>query len=106
MAHQSCSLAQELGGPSIAEVAQLTQQLLTSKAEMLRECVGIDIDRGGRIVALPALIDHYVPDLDRLPQLVLMLARRIDWRTEKDCFRGLAEVGPVLLLNNPDRHLL
>ena len=73
------------------EAAQLIHRLLVSKAEMLRECVGLGIDGGGRLMALPALIDHYVPDMDRLPQLVLRLARDVEWRSEKECFRSLAE---------------
>lgn len=77
---------------SIQSVADLTQQLLISKAEMLKECVGISIDSEGLLTALPALIDHYTPDLDRLPQFVLQLARHVDWQTEKACFQGLAQV--------------
>lgn len=60
---------------------------------MLRECVALSIDASGRLVGLPALIEHYTPDLDRLPQFVLKLARTVDWRTEKACFCSLAEVG-------------
>ncbi|KAK9796301.1 hypothetical protein WJX73_009226 [Symbiochloris irregularis] len=86
---------------SIASVAQLTQQLLLSKAEMLRECVGINIDSEGRLVGLPALIDHYTPDLDRLPQFVLRLARHVDWQTEKECFQGLAEALAQLYMVQP-----
>lgn len=80
---------------SIQSVAQLTQQLLISKAEMLRECVGISIDSEGCLVGLPVLIDHYTPDLERLPQFVLQLARHVDWQTEKACFQGLAKVGSL-----------
>ena len=59
---------------------------------MLRECVALDIDASGRLIGLPALIDHHTPDLDRLPQLVLRLARDVDWRSEKACFQSLAQV--------------
>lgn len=36
-----------------------------------------------------------MPDLARLPGLVLSLARDVDWAEEKPCFRTLAEVRPA-----------
>lgn len=50
------------------------------------------MDEGGRLTALPQLVDGYVPDLARLPGFVLSLARDVDWAEEKPCFRTLAEV--------------
>lgn len=87
--------AQEQGAPTVEQAAQLIQQLLIGKAEMLKECVGLEISSTGCLTALPALIDHYVPDLDRLPQLVLRIARDVEWRSEKACFQSLAQVHKV-----------
>ena len=52
---------------------------------------GAGIDEGGRLTALPQLVDGHVPDLARLPGFVLSLARDVDWAEEKPCFRTLAE---------------
>ena len=46
----------------------------------------------GRLVYLPVLIDHYTPDMDRLPLLILSLVRDVDWQTEAACFADLCRV--------------
>ena len=56
---------------------------------------GAVVDEGGRLTALPQLVDGHVPDLARLPGFVLSLARDVDWAEEKPCFRTLAEVCPA-----------
>lgn len=114
----------------------MVEALLTQKAEMLQEYVGITFlsqtgtsnqqqqqqtDHGqqqrqqqqGRcsdqsqqrqqqhmaglppglyLTGLPLLLEGYVPDLSSLPQLILYLARDVDWDTEKECFKTLATV--------------
>lgn len=75
------------------EVAPLIQQLLQDKAALLQECFAIEITSEGLLTGLPQLIEGYCPDLNRLPQFVLQLARDVDWENEKECFRGLAQVG-------------
>eukprot|EP00884_Botryococcus_braunii_P016648 jgi/Botrbrau1/3667/Bobra.0008s0002.1 len=79
------------GGP-VEEVADMIEKLLKTKAELLLECAGVEIDGHGCLTALPAIIDHYVPDLDRLPSLVIRLAQDVDWSDEKSCFSSLAQV--------------
>lgn len=74
------------------EVAPLVQQLLMDKADLLKECFGVEVDSEGHVCALPQLIEGHSPDLDRLPYFVLQLARDVDWEEEKACFRGLAQV--------------
>eukprot|EP00878_Enallax_costatus_P027433 GHUV01029543.1.p1 GENE.GHUV01029543.1~~GHUV01029543.1.p1 ORF type:complete len:225 (-),score=108.69 GHUV01029543.1:281-955(-) len=44
------------------------------------------------LTGIPQLLDGYVPDLSCLPQLILQLARDVDWDTEEDCFQTLATV--------------
>lgn len=94
------------------------EALLTQKAEMLQEYVGLtfssnpkaaaaaagqqDADLPGdqqqqqqvglHLTGLPLLLDGYVPDLASLPQLVLQLVRDVDWDTEQACFSSLASV--------------
>ncbi len=77
------------------EVADMVEKLLKAKAELLLECVGVEIDGQGCLTALPAIIDHYVPDLNRLPSLVIRLAQDVDWSDEKCCFSSLAQVRPA-----------
>lgn len=74
------------------EVAPLIQQLLMDKADLLKECFGVEVTPEGCLAGLPQLIEGYPPDLDRLPIFVLQLARDVDWEDEKACFRGLAQV--------------
>lgn len=73
-------------------MAALVVKLLQQKAPMLSEYFAIDVDQQGCIAALPRLIDHYVPDLLGLPQFVLRLARDVEWGSETECFRSLAQV--------------
>ena len=85
------SLTQEMDG-SKEDVAPLIQQLLQDKAVLLQECFGIQVGAEGHLAALPQLIEGHCPELDRLPQFVLQLARDVDWEDEKQCFKGLAQV--------------
>uniref|UniRef100_A0A383V9C2 DNA mismatch repair protein S5 domain-containing protein n=1 Tax=Tetradesmus obliquus TaxID=3088 RepID=A0A383V9C2_TETOB len=104
-------------GSSRQELCELVEALLTQKAEMLQEYVGLtfssnpkaaaaaaqqDADLPGdqqqqqqvglHLTGLPLLLDGYVPDLASLPQLVLQLVRDVDWDTEQACFSSLASV--------------
>lgn len=92
-----CFVVQEMDG-SKEEVAPLIQQLLQDKAALLQECFGIQVDPEGHLAALPQLIEGHCPDLNRLPQFVLQLARDVDWEDEKECFRGIAQVGCLCML--------
>ncbi|KAK9813170.1 hypothetical protein WJX72_010077 [[Myrmecia] bisecta] len=74
------------------EVAALIEKLLVDKAAMLHEYFGIGVDSEGCLTSLPQLIDAYCPDLDRLPQFVMRMARDVDWDDEKACFRSIAQV--------------
>lgn len=78
------------------DVAVMVEKLLKAKAELLMDCVGIEIDGQGRLLSLPAIIDHYVPDLDRLPGFILRLALEVDWSDEKRCFASLAQACHML----------
>ena len=41
-------------------------------------------------------IDHYTPDLQRLPLLIVALVRDVQWQTEAACFTSLCQVTPWL----------
>eukprot|EP00798_Chlamydomonas_sp_ICE-L_P032309 gene32310-16879_t len=70
------------------DTAVLLAGLLQDKADLLRDCVSIDIDEKG----LPILLESYVPDLGALPSLIMSLGRDVEWEDEKDCFETLAQV--------------
>lgn len=39
------------------------------------------------------LLEGHAPDLARLPDLLMALARDVEWEEERECFRTLAGVG-------------
>ncbi len=65
---------------------------------MLAEYMALDITPQGCLAALPAPVEGLAPDLSRLPDLLLQLGRDVDWASEKECFRGLAQVGLAVSL--------
>lgn len=72
------------------KMAQYVVQFLTSKAEMLLEYFSLKI-KDGFICSLPALLNNYAPNLDRLPHFLLCLAVEVDWSTERNCFLSFAQ---------------
>jgi DNA mismatch repair protein MLH1 len=58
--------------------------------EMLAEYFAVEINNEGSLVALPQVVDSYVPDMTYLPLFVYHLATRVLWRFEKECFEGIA----------------
>lgn len=103
-----CALLQPEPGSSREELCGLVEALLTQKAEMLQEYVGMTfasqpvpdqqqqqqhpagLGPGLYLTGIPQLLDGFVPDLSSLPQLILHLARDVDWDTEEECFQSLA----------------
>ena len=113
-------LPQPEPGATRAELCELVQTLLAQKSDMLQEYVGLtfaphtalqqpsqpppqhptDMQQqqqqqqvwqpGLYLTGLPVLLEGYVPDLSRLPQLMLQLARDVEWETEVECFKTLA----------------
>jgi DNA mismatch repair protein MLH1 len=78
-------------GGARGEVAALLAALVRKKAPLLRECFGVEVDAGGRLAALPALVEGHAPAAAALPAFVLALGRRVEWGEEEACFRTLAE---------------
>ena len=69
------------------ELANFAARLLREKAAMLWDYFSLQIDEEGHLVALPLLLEGYVPDLDALPLYVLRLATEVEWDQEEACFR-------------------
>jgi len=73
------------------ELAQFIVDLLTSKAEMLRQYFSLEIDVDDKSLrSLPLLLDGYTPAVEGLPMYILRLATEVDWDSEKDCFESFA----------------
>jgi DNA mismatch repair protein MLH1 len=72
-------------------VAAAAQQLIVDKRELLSQYYGIMISEDGCIVALPEVIEGYVPtNLDGLPVFLFNLYSRLSWQDEKDTFDKVA----------------
>ena len=71
------------------DIAASTCELLASKAEMLAEYVGIEIENDS-ILSIPQLLEAYIPPLNALPLFLLRLASHVDWTAEEPCFDTLA----------------
>lgn len=52
-------------------------QVLCEKAELLDEYFAIRIDKDGRLLTLPVLLDKYLPDFTGLPMFLLRLATEV-----------------------------
>jgi DNA mismatch repair protein MLH1 len=72
------------------EVAGKLAQCLIERRDMLSEYFAIELDAHGALATLPVILEHYVPDLDLIPLLLLRLASSVDWRSEQECFRTMA----------------
>lgn len=53
---------------------------------MLMEYFSMEVSKDGNLVALPMIIQNYVPCMDKLPLFLLRLGTEVDWETEKGCF--------------------
>jgi len=69
---------------------QQQQQQGGEQQNPLREQQQQQQQPGLYLTGLPLLLEGYLPDLSRLPQLILQLARDVEWETEKECFKTLA----------------
>lgn len=72
------------------EVGAKLAQCLIDRRDMLSEYFALDIDAHAALATLPVVLEHYVPDLDLMPLLLLRLASSVDWTSEQECFRTAA----------------
>lgn len=77
-------------GGTKEEVADLLSQLLVQKSNFLLELFGIHVDPDGCLLALPRLIDHYLPNPEALPSFVLGLGQRVEWGNSVQCASDVA----------------
>ncbi|XP_057994844.1 DNA mismatch repair protein MLH1 isoform X2 [Hevea brasiliensis] len=84
------------------KIAEMNTELLKEKAEMLEEYFCIYIDSHGNLSRLPVILDQHMPDMDRIPELVLSLGNDVNWEDEKVCFQTIAAaLGNFYAMNPP-----
>ncbi|XP_039295912.1 DNA mismatch repair protein Mlh1 isoform X1 [Nilaparvata lugens] len=88
------------------DYSKQVEQLLVSKAPMLKDYFSIDIDQEGNLKTIPLLLDNYTPDLGGLPWYIVQLACEVNWDNEKECFesfcRETAKFYSKIATNNVD----
>ncbi|KAK6940344.1 DNA mismatch repair protein Mlh1, C-terminal, partial [Dillenia turbinata] len=72
------------------KIAEMNTELLKEKSELLEEYFSIHIDENGNLSRLPVILDQYTPDMDRVPEFVLVLGNDVNWEDEKSCFQTIA----------------
>ncbi|KAL1874792.1 hypothetical protein VTK73DRAFT_146 [Phialemonium thermophilum] len=67
-------------------VAKLVVRRLVERREMLLEYFSFEVTPSGELRSIPLLVKDYTPPMVKLPQFVLALGTRVDWKAEKPCF--------------------
>ncbi|KJE96006.1 DNA mismatch repair protein MLH1 [Capsaspora owczarzaki ATCC 30864] len=83
------------------ELATFMVSFFSERAEMLQDYFSIQVDGEGRLVTIPALLDDFVPELDRIPLFFLRLATEVNWDEEEACFEGVARLIAALFAVQP-----
>ncbi|KAG2496183.1 hypothetical protein HYH03_005783 [Edaphochlamys debaryana] len=89
----------EDGSPQ--ELAGLVTELLQQKRPALERSLGLAVDEQGRLASVPQLLEGLPPDPARLPDLVIALARDVDWEEPRECVRALARAVADLYAARP-----
>ena len=63
-----------------AELKRMMLEVIGPQRQVLWEEFGVDIDDGLRLLALPALMPSYRPNLDALPEFFISLAADVPWK--------------------------
>ena len=67
-------------------VAEFVARQLIERREMLLEYFSLEISPAGELLSIPLLIKGYTPAIVKLPQFLLRLGPRVNWRDEQACF--------------------
>jgi len=71
------------------KIAEYLANLIITKKDILLEYYSIEIV-DGMVVAIPQVLDNYVPCLDNFPIFLLRLATEVEWEFEKECLQGIS----------------
>lgn len=70
-----------------AQVPDIVERHLISKADMLKEYFSLEISEDGELRTIPMLMKGYMPCLGKLPGFLLRLGPYVDWTDEQKCFQ-------------------
>ncbi|KAF9114980.1 DNA mismatch repair protein [Mortierella sp. AM989] len=85
------------------EIAETVKNHLIARKEMLREYFSICISDYGDLTAIPMMIKGYIPNLEKLPDLLWRLGSEIDWTAEKACFQTVSRELAIFYRTQPER---
>ena len=60
--------------------------MLNQSVNFFPDYFSFEINENDELVGIPLLLEGYVPDFNKIPQLVLRLACQVNWEEEKPCF--------------------
>jgi DNA mismatch repair protein MLH1 len=63
-------------------------ELLNSRAPMLNEYFSLEMEEG-KLVAVPQILDNYVPPMHRIPELLYGVAESLVLQTEVECLQNV-----------------
>ncbi|GLC43233.1 DNA mismatch repair protein [Pleodorina starrii] len=89
----------EDGSPE--ELGELVSELLQQNRPALERQLGLVVDEQGRLRSVPLLLEGLPPDPARLPDLVVGLAKDVDWDQPRDRARAIAEALAELYAARP-----
>jgi len=77
-------------------IAAGASQRLVEKRELLEQYFGVVISKSGQLVALPEIVEGYLPTLDGLPAFCYNLHAKLSWLDEMETFDQIARELAVL----------
>ncbi|KAF9393594.1 DNA mismatch repair protein [Podila verticillata] len=85
------------------EIAKTVTNMLVSRREMLREYFSLCITEDGLVSAIPMMIKGYIPNMEKLPDLLWRLGSEVNWSAEKECFQTLCREIAIFYSTQPER---
>ncbi|KAG0356514.1 DNA mismatch repair protein [Podila minutissima] len=85
------------------EIAMTVTNMLVSRREMLREYFSLCITEDGFLSAIPMMIKGYIPNMEKLPDLLWRLGSEVNWMAEKECFQTLCRELAIFYSTQPER---
>ena len=74
------------------DIADLLQELLIQKSQILSECFSINVSSEGMLETLPLLLDGYEPSEIRLPGFILGLGHGVEWKDEESYVNDISRL--------------
>ncbi|KAG0346415.1 DNA mismatch repair protein [Podila humilis] len=85
------------------EIAAGVAKALVTRREMLREYFSICISENGLLTAIPMMLKGYIPNMEKLPDLLWRLGSEVNWSAEKECFQTVSRQLAIFYSTQPER---